>query len=291
MACLPIPFVWGPIGSNAPCPDVLFINRKDRIRDNIRILIQRTVRLLDPLYWLTVIRSGVVLVINEKIAQQFPLSWLARDRCEVEPAIGIDVIENKSNNKLTESFTVLNVGRFQYVKCPHLVVESFAQFSNMQPNSKLLMVGTGPKEKYLKTLVTDLGISEKVDFISWTTREKILELMCNANVFLFPSAEGAGMVVLEAMACGLPVVCLELGGPRELVGEESGLCIPIGTHHEIVKGLAMALYRLHSDTELRENFATKAKARVVSRYIWDCKSKIIESTYQSLIQSALRDKA
>lgn len=284
MACLPIPFVWGPIGSNAPCPSVLLVHRKDRILDNIRIFVQRTVRMLDPLYWLTVIRSGVVLVINEKIGQQFPLSWLARDRCEVEPAIGIDVLDNQCNVRPTKLFTVLYVGRFQYVKCPHLAIESFAQFSEIQSNSKLLMVGTGPKEHYLKTLVKDLAISDKVNFIEWTTREKILELMCNASAFLFPSAEGAGMVVLEAMACGLPVISLDFGGPGELVGEESGLCIPIGEHREMVKGLAMALQSLHDDAELRENIAAKAKARVESNYLWDCKSKRIGDTYQSLVQ-------
>jgi glycosyltransferase involved in cell wall biosynthesis len=145
------------------------------------------------------------------------------------------------------------------------------------------MIGKGPEKNNLRIQSEKLGISEKVKFLAWLERDEVLKVMQESSIFLFPSAEGGGMVVLEAMACGLPVVCLDYGGPGEMVGEDSGLCISIGAHQEMAKELATALKRLHDDSDLRESISTKAKARVASKYLWDCKSKIIGIAYERVI--------
>ncbi len=82
-----------------------------------------------------------------------------------------------------------------------------------------------------------------------------------ASCFLFPSHEGAGMVVAEALSFGLPVVCLDNCGPGEFICENSGFAVPIGSYDNTVSALAAALSKLYQDPTLLESIRNGARAR------------------------------
>ena len=111
---------------------------------------------------------------------------------------------------------------------------------------------------------------------------EVLALYQTHDVFLFPSLhDSGGIAVLEAMYLGLPVVCLDLGGPAVSVGD-AGIRVRCEDAQQIVLGLADGVRRLLSDEALRKDMVTRARARVVELYDWDSKAEYISDLYESV---------
>jgi glycosyltransferase involved in cell wall biosynthesis len=71
----------------------------------------------------------------------------------------------------------------------------------------------------LRRLARELGVEDRIDFLGWVSRDKVSALMIESDVFLFPSLhDDAPFAVMEALGAGLPVACLEVGGPAHLGG-------------------------------------------------------------------------
>jgi glycosyltransferase involved in cell wall biosynthesis len=108
---------------------------------------------------------------------------------------------------------------------------------------RLVVVGGGFDEMRLRRLARRLNVGDRVRFTGWLTKEEVLDRMRkDADVFVFPSMhEEAGLVVVEALASGLPVICLDKGGPPLLAGG-AGLVLrsSVGLD-EVVSGLARLL--------------------------------------------------
>jgi len=100
-------------------------------------------------------------------------------------------------------------------------------------------------------------------------RASVLMEMEQCDVFIFPSFEGAGMVVIEAMAKGLPVVCLDFGGPGEYVTADCGIKVPLTEPENVIMALSNALTKLASDKVLYERLSAGAIERVKENYLWD----------------------
>ena len=278
-ALMPIPYIWGPIGSHPPCPGVLLPHGKARMQEWIRLSIQRTARIIDPLYWLTVARASIVIPGSTEVATRFQLRLLASDRIVVESGIGIEDIPSLEIDPHRKNNVILYVGRFHYVKCPHLVIDAFSVLARSVPDATLIMLGSGPEEKSLREKVGMLGLQDRVEFPGWKDRTEVLRYMEDSSLFLFPSVEGAGMVVQEAMLCGLPVVCLDFGGPGDMVENGCGVRVPLGSMEEIISGLGEALITLCTNTELRAEMASNARRLVQTKHRWERKREVLATIY------------
>ena len=103
--------------------------------------------------------------------------------------------------------------------------------------------------------------------------------MAQADVFLFPSCEAGGMVVLEALAQGLPVVCLAYGGPGKMVTPECGFVVEPGPG--AAQGLADGMNNLASDPELLQRMSHAARRRIRERYLWERRHEAIRQWYNA----------
>jgi glycosyltransferase involved in cell wall biosynthesis len=281
-ALLPIPYVWGPIGGNPRLPPQLLRRRRSRLIDGLRVVFQNIMRWIDPLCWISAIRAKAVLVITERTANTLPLKWLIANKVSVEPAIGIDNPLDFEPLFRDDLFSVLFVGRFIPIKAPHLAVEAFARISPTIRNAHLTLIGQGPEELDIRRRIKKHDIADRVSILPWLPREKVFAAMQEADVFLFPSMEGAGMVVLEAMAAGKPAVCLDFGGPGSMVSDLSGIRVRVSDYEEVVASLACALERFANDPGLRAMAGREAVKLVRDRYCWEKKTDLIESIYGSL---------
>ena len=129
---------------------------------------------------------------------------------------GIDVEKFRFNNEvrnqirkdldIEDKLVIGNVGRLCYQKNQEYLLEVFAKLQTQRPDSVLLLVGEGELKAELQQKAEKLGISDRVIFYGVT--DKVEELLCAMDIFAFPSRfEGLGIVVVEAQAAGLPVVC------------------------------------------------------------------------------------
>ena len=104
---------------------------------------------------------------------------------------------------LQDEFVVGHVGRIDTQKNHKFLIEIFAQIVEKRPDSKLLLIGTGPLEDEVKTQVKDSNLQDKVIFLG--LRKDVNKILCACDVFCLPSLfEGLGIVNIEAQACGLP---------------------------------------------------------------------------------------
>ena len=292
LALLPIPFIWGPIGSHPSIPLRFLPDNRIKILEIIRRVIQNTFRYFDPFFYITLFRAKSIIMINKRLQRKYPFSLLPQSKIFSISAIGINIdnIRSKTHREKgsnTLKIIIISVGRFIYIKAFHLALKAFAEASKKINDIELNIIGDGMEKGELQTLTHKLGINKHVVFSGNISRGDVLERMVESDIFLFPSFEGGGMVVLEAMTAGLPVVCLDFGGPGEMVTEECGIKVKPITPEQTIKDLADAILKLANDPELRKKMGKAARRRVEEYYSWNKKGEFIQKIYNSLPNRSL----
>lgn len=139
-----------------------------------------------------------------------------------------------------DEINILCVGRLIERKGQDHLIRAFA---NLQAKSKspvkLTLVGTGDADIYLRKLAVDLLVTNHVDFAGVVSSENMPQVYRDAEVFVLPSQnEGMSIALLEAMACGLPVVVTDTGGIAELVKDSvNGFIVPWANVHALTQSL------------------------------------------------------
>jgi len=174
---------------------------------------------------------------------------------------------------------LLFVGRLVYQKGLDILVQALGGLTSFPWELKL--VGDGPHRPVLESMANDLGITDRIEFVGWLDREAVYNQYREANLFVFPSRhEGMPNAVLEAMACGLPVIATDIAGNAELVHPETtGLLVPPEDHLT----LRNALNALFLEPERRLAMGSAARKLVEERYTWDQ----VASKYLSLMQEII----
>lgn len=173
---------------------------------------------------------------------------------------------------------VMHVSNFREVKRPRDVVRAFAQ-ATQGMRARLVMVGDGPEVGATRELARELGIEERVSFLG--TYDAIWELLPQADLFFLPSEyESFGLSALEAMACGVPVVCSNTGGLPEVVeeGVNGRLHAPAD-----VAGFAASIRALLQDDATRKRMGQAARERAVSKYRQEALLPVWEAYYEKIL--------
>lgn len=270
MGRLGIPFVWGPIAGGETAPWRL--RRSYPLRGWIHALVRDLSNLwvrLDPFVRMTARQATSIIATSEQTLAMLPATQ--RRKARIQLAIGIEAPEQASRRRSGNSLEVLFVGRLLYWKGLHLGMRAFAALLAEHPDARLTIIGEGPDRAWLTREAERLGMAHAVTWIGWMSREDVAEAYRGHDVLLFPSLhDSGGMVVLEAMSRGLPVVCLDLGGPGVMVDASCGRVVPTQRASErmVVEGLRMALLELAGSAALRAELGQGARARAAA-YAWD----------------------
>ncbi|WP_255329421.1 glycosyltransferase [Paracoccus albicereus] len=153
--------------------------------------------------------------------------------------------------------TILCVGRFTTQKRHATLLTAFARLRRVHPEAMLELAGTGPLEPSLRRLARRLGVSDAVRFLG--PRSDVPTLMANATLLVLASDfEGLPLVVLEAMAAGLPVVATRIGGTTEALGPEHPWLVPPRNSRALASALSDAL----QDPEHRRRVAARQQERL-----------------------------
>jgi glycosyltransferase involved in cell wall biosynthesis len=160
---------------------------------------------------------------------------------------------------------LFSVGRIVYQKGFDLGLRALAQLKYLDWEWRI--AGDGPQIGALKSLAHELGISERVTFLGWQSRDDLSKWYHHSNLFLFPSRhEGMPNAVLEAMSSGLPVVATRIAGNEELVVDGvTGLLV----NAEDVDSLRDGLRRLIAEEKMRMQMGQASRQRVEKEYSWE----------------------
>ncbi len=178
--------------------------------------------------------------------------------------------------------TMITIGRHTKIKDHETLIRAFAMVRRRVP-ARLLFVGQGPLQSKLQTLVRELDLSNFVVFAGW--QDNPFAWLARSDLFVLSSRfEGFGNVIVEAMACGLPVISTDCRcGPREILRNgDDGVLAPVGD----VEALADAMITLLTNHELRRELAEKSLRRAC-----DFDISIIGAQYEALLHSFVRRKS
>ena len=273
MGLLGIPFVFGPVagGEVAPLPLRRHYPLRGWLIDFLRDASNAWVR-LDPLMNLTFATAESILVTSEQSKTLVPRRY--RSKARVQLAIGFDPAPShpapSGASRSRPGFRVLFVGKLLYWKGLHLAFYAFANLLRTQPEARFTVIGTGGDAHWLHRVAEGLGIAHAVEWVDGMSRQDLLQAYADYDVFLFPSLhDSGGMAVLEALASGLPVICLDLGGPGILVDAQSGMVVSTSRKREpeVVAGLTEALELVAQDPEFRKALSLGARARA-EQFTW-----------------------
>ncbi len=168
-------------------------------------------------------------------------------------------------------------GRLSPEKGLPVVLQAMALLQERCPQAHLLIAGDGPQRGELQTLTDSLGLAGRVHFLGF--REDARALMGAVDVVVHaPAYEGFGLVVLEAMAAGKPVVVNDApGGVTEIVlAEETGLVVPLDS----ASALADALQRLVADPRARERLGQQGALRFQMHFTADRMAGAVAGLYE-----------
>lgn len=177
-----------------------------------------------------------------------------------------------------EGEVILYVSRMSYRKGPHVLLNAFSQIKD----ATLVMAGNGELSPFLKAQAKFLGIEDRTRFLGYVPTKELPKIFGMADIFVLPSitAEAFGIVILEAMASGVPIIATTVGGIPEVIKEsESGLLVPPSNELE----LKNAIEKLLNDESLRKWLGQNGRKAVEEKYSWNNVIKEIEKAYEEVL--------
>ena len=159
-----------------------------------------------------------------------------------------DLFLPPSGPRKKDPFVFLWAGRLEHVKGVDLLLEAVKSLRERTDKEFMLrLAGKGSKRDALERQAASLGLSDRISFLGRISRKEILMEMQGANCFILPSRyEAFGVVLIEAMATGLPVIATRSGGPDFIVNTENGLLIEPGNANELTKAMEMMMENISS---------------------------------------------
>jgi len=281
-ALLPVPYVRGPGGGAHRIPKTFLEGFRwpSRLAEMRRSFGQWVFR-HDPFFVLGQRRARLILACNREAVEGVPAPW--RHKVRLLSINGISAHELTPPREKTRSakFAVLSAGRLVPLKGFDLALRAFAIFAEKHLEAEFVIVGDGPERNRLESVARELGIEKQVRFESWMPRERLLAKMRSCDVFLFASLrDGGGLVVVEAMAAGKPVVCFDLGGPGLHVNDQCGCKIAVRNSDQALRDMAAALEKLAGDRNLCAQMGRAAFERARQIYDWDRVADCVLGFYQ-----------
>lgn len=286
LAFLPVPYVWGPVGGGESAPRSLWKGLS--LRGQTHEIVREVFRWLaeqDPLVRVSASRARLAVATTEETATR--LRKLRARNVEIFPAIALDsqdtnLSRNRQEEAVTKPLRFISIGNLIDLKGFHLGIQAFAE-ARLE-NSVYWIVGAGRSRRRLESLCRRLGIVEQVHFHGKLPPGETLSKLAESDVLLFPSLhDSGGFVCLEAMASGKPVVCLDLGGPSLLVGDECGTKVPATNVDLTVRDLATAMCRLAEDREAAQTMGEAGRRKVLADYVWPRKVEAFSRIYDAVL--------
>jgi len=265
LGTLGVPLIIGPVGGGETSPASLRdrFSMRGRVLEGVRDLSNATIE-LNPIVRQGLRKAGVIFArtVDTKNLLSPPL----RAKTYVQMELGVMPAQiGAPRPKRPMPRKLLYAGRLLYWKGVHIAIEAMARLVAHMPDAQLTIVGNGPEESRLKSEIAQRNLGANITFVSWMPQEQFLRLYDTHDVFVFPSLhDSTGWVVLESFCKGLPVACLNLGGPKDLVTPQSGIVVDTAGLNTsgVATRLAEELRVLLTDQERLAALSAGAIARV-----------------------------
>ena len=181
---------------------------------------------------------------------------------------------------INPQFIIVCISLFRPEKRIDLVLESFNNLVHSGIKAKLKLIGDGPLKHEIENQIQKLGISDLVELPGYLPQKRIIDELHNSHFLVLPSdIETFGMVLVEAQACGLPVVATDCGGPKDIVTAESGILVTPGSVSELAGGMQKLIrsFDEFDPSEIRNSVIQKFGQQSYAESIINITANLIKS--------------
>lgn len=276
-----LPFVWGPLGGGDPSPPELraSFSRQGRVYERHRELAKSAGAFSRGLRQCA--RRATVALASTPATAAY-LKDLGAGNIHLLQQMGIadhDIRPCRPDRRRDRRpFVLISVGRLLHWKGIHWALEAMSTID--LKGIQYHIVGEGPERKHLESQARRLGILPHVRFLGQQARATVLRLMEEADCLLHPAVhDQAPSVVLEAMVSGLPIVCLDNGGPCRQIGADCGVVVSAGDGRSVIKGLAGAIQRYSMQPTLATHEGRNAREYAMAHHRWSTRAIELLSYY------------
>ncbi|MFT4801429.1 MAG: glycosyltransferase involved in cell wall biosynthesis [Flavobacteriaceae bacterium] len=278
------PFIWGPIGGGEgiPKPFLSMLPAKSRFVQTLRYFLQYTAY-INPFVFIPSYKAISIITRTNNTKSFIPSLFKNKVKVYLETSMEPSVFNFQKdisikNNKINLIIT----GRLVPFKNVISVVKAL-KYIESEYNYQLTIIGSGSEEKKIKNELVLLNLSNKVKFIKETTRNKVLTELSKSDIYLFPSLrEGGSWALMEAMAIGLPVICLNWSGVEVITDDASAVRLPVTNPQQMPKDLASAICKLIDNPTLRKEMGMHGRERIKNVFNWEAKGRFMENLLNEL---------
>jgi glycosyltransferase involved in cell wall biosynthesis len=233
------------------------------------------------------LRAETLLVANERTRRALPRGPRGRVVELVENGVDLALWQaDGARPDRGRPVRFVFVGRLVDWKAVDLLLAAFRRVADETP-ATLDVLGDGPMRPRLEAEARRLGLGGAVTFHGWLPQAELGRRLQAADVFVLPSLyECGGAVVLEAMACGLPVVATRWGGPTDYIDPRCGILVEPTSPAEFVAGLARAMAELASSPSRRQEMGRAGRQRVLREFDWERKVERMLDVYADTVRRA-----
>ncbi len=203
------------------------------------------------------------------------------------PGLKITVIPNGVDakiffpaKKLPSKPVILSSSRLGQRKGVEYLVKAMPIVLKSLPEAQLILAGEGVEKESLKRLTNELGLDKQVKFLGQVEHRKLPEIYRKSSLFVLPSlSESLSNSLLEALACGLPVVATKVGGNPELVTKQNGILVPPADSQV----LAWAIIKLLQNQKLKDKMS-QANLNEAQKYSWQKTAREYLALYEKMVK-------
>ena len=278
-------FIWGPIGGGdcEPRPFLKLLPFKQKVIQSFRY-VMNALSFMHPGVMFAAYRAKVILARTPNTARAIPNCFRAKVQTILETAMEDSVFVHKCVYQLNDDVVrMITTGRLLPNKNILTAVKSLGYIPK-DYRVRLTIIGSGYQRREIEETAKRIGRSQDVVIIDELPREEVLAVVERSDIFLFPSLrEGGSWSLMEAMAIGLPVICLDWAGMAIITDDNCAIRLPVSNPEQMPKDMAGAIITLIKNPGLREAMGKAGRNRIKEVYNWKTKGLFVEQLFNSLL--------
>jgi len=283
--------IWGPFGGGEVAYKTCVNNfsLRGKIIEFFRKIMSLYYFRFDPFVQKNFKKASLLLTRTDMTAQRIPPKYLSKTKVFLET--GFTGIPEFEHDVPAERKNIFTMSRLIPLKNIETAILAMRIVVNKLPAAKLHIYGDGPLMEALKELSKSLALNDNVFFYGNVEHKKLTDIVKTMDILLHPSVrEGGSHAIMEAMANGIPVVCLDNAGPGYMVDSSSGIKIQGKSKDEIVQKIADAAIELLTNEVLYDTLSKGARSRVDNIFLWDKIGDRLNALYQEVYEEAKATK-
>ena len=231
----------------------------------------------------TMTRAAAMIVVSADLGRRLKRFGAPSALTVVPNVVDTDFFLPPATAPADECFVFVSIATQVMDKGIDTLVRAFALAFRDAPGVRMEIGGAGPDRPVFEALARSLGVDRQITWLGALSREQVLAVLRRAHAFVLPSRyETFGVVYVEAMAVGLPVIATKCGGPEDFVDSESGYLVDVAS----VDQTAAAMVALHRDRSRWRRQASAIRQSAVDRFGRRAVVRQLTAIYRSVVARA-----